>query len=150
MAAGGGQTARQRRRAPARLAERLLVERHRDGEADVDPDQVLELERPHAEAPAQAADAVDLGRRGEPLLDGPQGLEPERPPAAVDEEAGAVGGGDHPPAHGRAGAARERQRLLARRIARHHLDKAHERRRIEEVHADNALGPGHGSGDLRH
>ena len=50
----------ERRRAPARLAEGLVVERLRDLEADVDADEVHQLERAHPEAAAEAADAVDL------------------------------------------------------------------------------------------
>ena len=61
--ADGDHARGQRRGPPARLAERLLVERLRDLEADVDPDEVHQLERAHPEAAAEAADAVDLSRR---------------------------------------------------------------------------------------
>ena len=59
------------RRAPARLAEALLVERARDVEADVDPDQVGQLERAHPEAAVHPADPVDLLDRRDPLLEQP-------------------------------------------------------------------------------
>ena len=96
---GGHAPGHERRRPPARLAERLLVERARHGEPDVEPDEVHQLERPHPEAAGHAADAVDLLGRREAVVDDPQRLEPERAVAAVDDEAGAVGGLDHVLAH---------------------------------------------------
>ena len=52
--------------------------------------------------------------RRDPLLEQLQALEPERPVAAVDEEAGAVDGVDHDLAHRLAGGARDRERLRRR------------------------------------
>ena len=114
---------RDRRRAPARLAEALLVERARDVEADVDADEVHQLERAHPEAAAEPADAVDLLERRDPLLQQPQRLEPERAVAAVDEEARAVGGVDHVLAHRLAGR-RARPRAPPRRTARRRPPRA--------------------------
>ena len=65
----------------------------------------------------------------------------ERPAAAVDEEARAVGGVDHALAHrlaGRAGAARSTRSPDG--VAGDDLEQPHHRRRVEEVHADHALG----------
>jgi len=109
---GGDHPRCDRRRTPARLAEALLVERAGDVEADVEADEVHQLERPHPKATAEAADLVDLRDRRDPLLQQLQRLEAERAVAAIDEEAGAVGGGDHILAHRLAGGAGERQRAL--------------------------------------
>ena len=102
---------------PARLAEGQLGERLRHLEPDVDADQVHQLERTHAKAAAQAADAVDLLDRGHPLGQQPQRLGAERAPAAVDQEAGPVGGADHALAH-RFGAALGGPQRARRRSAR--------------------------------
>ena len=64
----------------------------------------------------------------------------ERPVAAVDEEAGAVGGVDHVLAHRLAGRAGARERRLAERSPATTSTQPHHRRRVEEVHADDALG----------
>ena len=108
VAPGGDHPRGDRRRAPARLAEAQLVEARETVEADVDPDEVLQLERAHAEAGAQPADAVDLLDGRDALAEQPQRLQPERPVAAVHEEARAVGGEDHALAHRLAGRARRR------------------------------------------
>ena len=134
----GDEPGDERRRAPARLAEGLLVERLRDREADVEPDQVHQLERAHAEA-AAAHRAVDLLGRGDPLLHDPQPLERERPVAAVDDEAGAVGGVDHVLAHRLAGGTGRGEGVGAAVVAGDHLEQPHLLRRVEEVHADDAL-----------
>ena len=135
MAAAARHPLLDRVRLPARLAEAELVERLRDLEADVDPDHVHQLERPHPEAPAEAADPVDLVVRRDPLLQQPQRLGVERPAAAVDEESRAVGGEDHALAHRLAQLARAVDGRLARVDPRDHLDEPHERRRVEEVHS---------------
>ena len=70
----------------------------------------------------------------------PQRLEAERAVAAVHEEAGAVGGVDDVLAHRPAELARRLERGLAGVLARDDLDELHHRRRVEEVHADDALG----------
>ena len=147
---GGHALRHQRRRPPARLAERLLVEGARDGEPDVEPDEVHQLERAHAEAAGHAADAVDLLGRGDPVLDGPQRLEAERAVAAVDDEARAVGGVDHVLAHRLAGLARDGERVRARLLAGHDLDQPHLGRRVEEVHADHARGVREAGGERGH
>ena len=138
----------ERRRAPARLGG-LVVERARDRVADVDPDEVHQLERAHPEPERAAADAVDLLGGGEPLLDDPQRLERERAVAAVDQEARPVGGLDHVLAQRLAERAGAGERLRAALRAGHQLDEAHPRHGVEEVQADHALGPGHAGRDRR-
>src|SRR4051794_30273445 len=108
---------------PARLAVGLLVERLRDLEADVDAHEIHQLERAHREAAAQPADAVHLLRGGQALLHEPQRLQPERAVAAVDQEAGDVGGLDRVLAHRLAGGAGTLDGLLGGRLACHHLDQ---------------------------
>ena len=71
-----------------------------------------------------------------------QGLEPERPVAAVDEEPGAVGGEDHVPCPSPCRWRGRGRALLARLLARHHFEQPHDGRRIEEVHPDHAIGVG--------
>jgi hypothetical protein len=148
--AGGDHPRLQRRGAPARLAVGLAMEGLGDRQADVDPHEVHQRERPHAEAAGEPADAVDLLRRGEPLLYQPQRLEGERPVAAIDEEAWAVGGIDHAAVHRGAERASALDRLGARFGAGDDLDQRHQRRRVEEVHADDAVGHGDGGGDRGH
>ena len=140
---GGDHPRAQRRRAPARLAEAQLVER---------------LRRPRSRrrcrrGPAARTGPCESRRRGARCgrssrrrrcrsCTSAQRLEAERPAAAVDEEARAVGGVDDALAHRLAGRARDapaRARRTARR--RSTSTQLHHRRRVEEVHADDALGP---------
>ena len=100
--------------APARLVEALLPERLRDLEADVDPDQVHQLERPHPEASAHAHDPVDRRVVGDALGQQLERLHPERAGAPVGQEAGAVARDDHALAHALAGDARQSRRPRAR------------------------------------
>ena len=132
---GGDHARLQWARPPARLSERELGERPGHLEADVDADEVHQLERAHAEAAAEPADAVDLLVARHPLLQESQPLGVERPRAAVDEEARSVGRDDHLLAHRRAGVARDVEGALAGLIRADHLEEPHQRRRVEEVHA---------------
>src|SRR4051794_11820594 len=143
---GGDHARAQGRGAPARLAEAELVEGDRDLVADVDAHEVLQLERAHAKAGC-ADDGVDGLDVGDALLQESQRLEAERPVAAVDQEARAVGGVDDALAHRLAGGARDLQRLVGRLQRGDDLQQLHERRRVEEVHADDAAGVGGRAGD---
>ena len=100
----------QRRGPPARLAEAELVEGERDLVADVDADEVLQLEGAHAKA-GGAGDRVDGLDVGHALLQELERLEAEGPVAAVDQEAGPVGGVDDVLAHRPPGRARDLERL---------------------------------------
>jgi hypothetical protein len=148
--AGVDLAALQRRRAPPRLVEALLEERARDLQADVDADEVHELERPHAEAAAEPADAVDLLGRGEPLVDDAQRLQRERAVAPVDEEPDPVGDLDDTAAHRLRRRAGDGDRVGRGVGARHDLDEAHDRRRVEEVHPDDAVGRARRRADRGH
>jgi hypothetical protein len=145
---GGDLLGAQRRRAPARLAEAQLVERLGDLQADVEPDEVGQLERPHAE-PGGAHDRVDVLDAGQALLQQPQRLQAERAVAAVDQEPGAVGRLDHAPAHRLAGRARGGQRLGGGLQAGDQLDERHQRRGVEEVQAHDPRRVGRPAGDRR-
>ncbi len=112
----------------------------RDLEADVDPDQVHQLERPHPEAAAEAADAVDLLVRRDALLEQPQRL--ARRTGGRSGSRGSPGPSlatitRLPIASPTARASVER--ALARLRGGDHLEQLHQRRRVEEVHADDVL-----------
>ena len=147
--AGGDHARLQRARPPARLTEGELRERLGDLEAHVDSHQVHELEGAHGEAPAEAADAVDLLVAGHPLLEQPQRLPAEGPCAAVDEESRPVGRDDHLLAHRLACGARHLEGTLAGLVGPDQLEQAHQGRRVEEVHADHVLGPRGHAGERR-
>ncbi len=85
----------------------------------------------------------------DPLGQQPQRLQSERPVAAIHEKAGTVGGPDRVLTHRLARCLRELQRTLIRKRSRHDLQQTHQRRRIEEVHAHDALGPVHRRRDRR-
>ena len=69
---------------------------------------------------------------------------------AVGDEADRVGGANRLAAHRLGHLAGDRQRLLGGLVAGDHLDQAHQRGRVEEVHAADALGPLHPGGDRGH
>ena len=80
--------------------------------------------------------------RGHALLKQPQRLRRERAAAAVDQEAGAVGRDDHVACPSpRRRCARQLERPVAALLRANHLEQLHQRRRVEEVHADHVLGP---------
>jgi hypothetical protein len=122
------------------------VEGQRDLVADVDPDEVLQLEGAHPKARG-ARDRVDDLHVGHALLQQLERLEAEGPVAAVDQEAGAVGGIDDLLAHRPPGRARDVERLGGGVDAGDHLDQAHDGGGVEEVHADHAPGVGDRAGD---
>src|SRR6266513_3639335 len=68
----------------------------------------------------------------------PQRLEEEGPYAAVGHEADGVPGADRGAAHPAADLGRELECGISALVPRHHLDELHERRRVEEVHADDS------------
>ena len=85
--------------APALRLAALRVEGAGDAEVDVEPDQVDQLERAHAEAAAEPADAVDRRRVGDPVAEHPQRLQREGAGEAIGDEAGAVLGADRRASH---------------------------------------------------
>src|SRR6185312_3941478 len=131
----------------ARVAKEGAEDRTGYGEVDILADQVGELERPHAEAAALAQHRINGGGGGRLLGQQPQTLGVERPGDAVDDEAG----GGTRANRGRAPGARQRLDLGERsRVAGHaadDLDQLHQRRGVEEVHADQTLRRAQGGGD---
>ena len=144
----GDQLLLDRARAPALRLAALGEEGAGDFEVDVEADQVDQLERAHPEAAAEADDAVDRRRVGDAVAEHPQRLQREGAGEAVGDEAGAVLGPDRGPAHPLGDLGRRRQRRLGGALGGDDLDQLHQRRRVEEVHADDALGVGHAGGDL--
>ncbi len=137
-------------RLPARFVEALFPERLRDLEVDVHADKVHQLERPHPEAAADSHDAVDLVVRGDPLAEQPDRFEHEGASDAVGDEADRVGGADRLPAHRPGHLAGDREGAIRGLVTRHDLDQAHQRGRVEEVHAAGPLGPFEAGGDRGH
>ena len=88
--------------APALGLAALGVEGAGDAEVDVEADQVDQLEGAHAEAAAQAADAVDRRRVGDSVGEHAQRLQGEGAGEAVGDEPGAVLGPDRGTAHAHA------------------------------------------------
>ena len=136
-----------RGRAPARLAEALLVEALGYLKARVDPDEVHQLERTHAKAALDAHDPVDRLNIRDLLLQESKCLQPEWTVAAVNEEAGPILRLNDRLAHRLARRVGASERALVRLLARDDLEQAHQRGGVEEVHADHALWVGDARGD---
>ncbi len=136
--------------APALRLVALRVEGAGDAEVDVDADQVDQLEGPHAEAAAEAADAVDRLGVGDAVGEHSQRLQREGASEPVGDEAGAVLGADRRAAHAGADLRRRLQGILRRVGGGDDLDQLHQRRRVEEVHADHASAVGNLGGDRGH
>ena len=139
---------RQRRGLEARLVIELLIDRIHHRQTDIQPDQVGELERPHAKTGHIAQDAIDRLHIGHALGQDAQALGREAAPGMVDDEAGQVAR-QHP---GMPEASGQRQQGVADpglgEGAGHHLNDLHQRHRIEKMPAGHAprklAGSGHG------
>src|SRR5216117_3604905 len=141
--------AQERRRREARLPVLRLQERGHV-EDDVEPDEVGERERAHGVVGAVLHRRVDVGDRAETALEAADRVDHVGDEEAVHDVTGRVGDHDgrlaEPLGEGDAGLHRVRRRLQARR----HLDQLHGVHRVEEVEADEALGPAGGGGQLGH
>ncbi|MCY1406533.1 hypothetical protein D9M71_218020 [compost metagenome] len=107
---------------------------------DIQPGEIEQFERPHAETGAVAQDAVDLHRRGDAFGEDAQRLAAECAAGVGDDQPGAVGGyrrevpdllGEQPQAG---------DHRVVGTFAAHHLDDAHQWHRVEEMQAGDALG----------
>ena len=128
------------------LAEALVEDLH-DPEADVEADEVGELERAHRVVQADLRAGVDVVGRAEALLVGPHRLREERHEDPVDDEARPVGRDDDLLAQVGGDLPDRGLRRVGRRGAADQLDQRHDRNRAEEVHADErgpALGADRG------
>ena len=115
------------------------MEHAHDPEADVEPDEVGQLERAHRVVEADPRARVDVLGRAEALLVGPHRLGEERHEDAVDDEARPVGRDDDLLAElGRRGRGSAASVASVGRRAADELDQRHDRHRAEEVHADEA------------
>ncbi len=118
-------------------------------EVDVEADQVHELERTHRVAVGSHGRIDPLDRRVTGLEQG-QGLQGERPVDAVDDEPRCVttAHGDLAPRRHERGGPVEDGRVGGGR--RDHLDQRHDRRRVEEVEADDPFRATGHDGDGSH
>jgi hypothetical protein len=134
----------------ARVAKIGLEHRLRDREIDVMADQVHQLERPHAEAAAVAHDRIQRGRIGRLFLQHAQRLGIIGTRHAVDDEARRGFRVHRILAPGFGGGVHGIGDCLVSRDAFDHFDQRHQRHRVKEVHADQALRPLQLRGDGRH
>jgi hypothetical protein len=128
-------------RRPELLAAEPVVEHLQDPEADVEPDEVGQLERTHRVVEAHLRARVDVVGRAEALLVGPHRLGQERHEDPVDDEPRPIGGGDDLLAHLGGESTDRGLRLVARGRAADQLDERHHRDRAEEVHPDEPGAP---------
>ncbi len=147
QAAGGEHLAQQGMRTITRLLVVLPVDRLHHRQADVQPDQVEQLERAHAEAGALAQDFVDRRHRRHALAEDTQRLGAEGPSGMVDDEAGAVRGTHRLVAEGRHQGAQSLGDAGAGGETLDHLHQTHQRHRIEEVQTGDPAGIATGRGD---
>src|SRR5437667_1440908 len=77
------------RRRKVGLSEVLVQDPH-DPKADVEPDEVGQLERSHRMVEPDPRPRVDVAGRTDPLLVGPHGLAEEGHEDPVDDEAGSI------------------------------------------------------------
>src|SRR2546426_2873204 len=119
----------------------------RDGEADIQADQVGELERTHGVVVAELHRLVDVLGGRDALLEHPHGLKPERHAQPTGSEAGRILDDDrlfperlgerHRPLDGLGGGLR----------VGHHFDELHGVHRIEKMQAHDTPGVPRGRGD---
>ncbi|KFF32578.1 hypothetical protein G039_0334180 [Pseudomonas aeruginosa VRFPA01] len=147
QAAGGEHLAQHRMRAVARLLVVLPVDRLHHRQADVETDQVEQLERPHAEPGALAQDFVDRRHGRHVFAEHAQRLGAEGPSGMVDDETGAIAGAHRLVAQGRHQRAQPLGDPGAGGEAVDHLDQAHQRHRVEEMQAGDPSGITAGRGD---
>src|SRR5690606_36517114 len=121
---------------PELLAE-LFVEVVEDREADVEADEVAELERAHRVAVAELHRFIDVLRARDAALEHADGFDAEDHAEAAGREAREVFDDDRLLADAR----RERARRLDGRVGRaqaaHDLEELHQRDRVEEVEPDD-------------
>ena len=111
--------------------------RHR---SHVHADEVAQLEGAHAKAAADP-DIRSIGAMSATRSCSRRKASPyEGTVAAVDDEAGHVGRPDHVLAHRERPLPRRAPARVRREAAGDDLEQSHERRRVEEVHAHDALG----------
>ncbi|VWB16481.1 hypothetical protein BLA6863_00606 [Burkholderia lata] len=127
------------RRRVARIVEVRAEHRFGHREVHVVADQVHQLERPHPEAAGLAHHRVDRCRRATLLVQHAQRLRVIRPRDAVHDEARRRFRHHGPLAPCGGGGIEHLRDLWRGREPAHHLDERHQRRRVEEMQAGDAL-----------
>ena len=124
----------------ARLLIILLIDRFHDRVADIETDEVHELERAHAKTRRIAHDPVDIMVPGDALENDPERLGAETASGMVDDEARRIAANDGMVPH----APRDRGQGIGDPAfgedAVDDLDDLHQRHRVEEVKAGDAPG----------
>ena len=115
---------------------------------DVDPDEVDERAWPHRPAGAVPHPRVEVLGRHARLVEDADAVVEERDQDAVDDEARRVVAADRRLPDPLAERERRLERLVGSQLGANDLDERHQRRRVEEVHADDPLGPCRRGGDL--
>ena len=126
-------------RRPEVVATEPVVEHAHDPEADVEADEVGQLERSHRMVEADPRAGVDVVGRAQALLVGAHRLAQERHQDAVDDEARTVGGHDDLLAELGRQVVQGRHGLVRGVAAADQLDQRHDRHRAEEMHAHEPL-----------
>ncbi len=129
------------RRPVARLVVELAVDRLHHRMRHVQPGQVHQLERAHAEAGLLAHHRIHVGKGGHAFLHHAQALGVHAAPRVVDDEARSVdaahGGVAHAPGQGGQGIAGGGGAAQAV----DHFDHLHHRHRVEAMEPGHAFGP---------
>ena len=105
----------------------------------VDPDQVDELARPHRPAGAVLHPRVEILDGDARFVEHADAVVQQRDQDAVDDEAGRVVAADRVLSQPLAEGVRRLERVVGGALGADDLDERHQRRRVEEVHADDAL-----------
>ena len=120
-----------------------------DRQAGIQSDEIGQRQRPHRMVHAELHDRVDRLRRRDAFVDGVDRLVDHRHQHAIGDEAREIAHFDRRLSHLLGQLARELVGLLRRRDAADDLDQLHDRHRIHEVHADDALRPPRGRAEHR-
>src|SRR6267143_418267 len=127
-------------RRPELRVSRLAEEDLHHVEADVEAGIVREFERPHGHVRPQLHRLVDVLGARDALLEKVERLVHHRNEEAIHHETRGLLHLDGLLAEPRAQILDQGDRWVARLGAADHLDEFHHRRRVEEVHADDAVG----------
>ena len=131
----------------ARLLIILLIDRFHDREADIETDEIHQLERSHAKARRLAHDPVDIMEPGDTLGNDPQRLGAETAPGMVDDEARRIAADDGMVPHAPGDRGQGIGDPALGQDAVDDLDDLHQRHRVEEVKAGDAPGQAAFGGD---
>ncbi len=128
----------------------LLVHRVEDLVGGVETDEVHQGERAHRVAAAELHRGVDVLAGGVARLEHRDGVVEVAEEQGVGDEAGLVADDDRLLAEPLGERLDVLEDLVLGDDGADHLDELQHRRRVEEVHADDALGVARGDGDLGH